>query len=404
MQETGIDGLVLFSGGLDSLLTAKLLAEQGLRVRCLHYVSPFFGNPFGVARWKRLYDIDVEVLDASAPMVAIVNGCPPHGFGKGMNPCVDCKITLLSLAKRRMEELGAHFLATGEVVGQRPMSQRRDVLNTIRREAGVEGILLRPLCALHLDPTPMELSGLVDRSRLMGLSGRGRLGQLALARHYGITEIPSPGGGCLLTERENVCRYWPLRTRREGSDEADYRLADVGRQFWSLSTSPVRWLVVGRNSRDNENVKAFARGSDLLAGLCDFSGPLGLLREGADWDPDLRGRALALLASYSPRAREAGGAVRIWLKDVAGSQSVLSFVPERPGADEAVFTRMTFAEVRAEKHEFAREQFLEAQHERDLRRLAGERARAAREGACGEGCGNGCGDGRGEAGPEGGKG
>lgn len=373
-MRNSIDGLVLFSGGLDSLLTARLLAEQGLRVRCIHFVSPFFGNPGGVARWKRLYDVDVEIADASAEMVALVDNRPPHGFGKGMNPCVDCKITLLRLARKRMAELGATFLASGEVIGQRPMSQRRDVLNTIRREAGVEGILLRPLCAKHLDPTPMELSGLVDRERLLAIHGRGRQDQLALAERFGFTEIPTPGGGCLLTERENVCRYWPIRARREGADVTDYRLADVGRQFWTLEAPRARWLIVGRNSRDNETMKKFFREGDLLAGLCDVPGPLGLLRDGASWDNAERLSALAQVASFSPRAVAQGGEARLWLKQASGAQVVLAVTPARGGP----WGRMTFAEVKAEKHVLAREQFLEEERRREIRRLAGNIARAVR--------------------------
>ena len=213
VMNNAIDGIVLFSGGLDSILASRVLMEQGLSVRCLHFVSPFFGSLHSAERWKRLYGVDVVIADASQPIVDLVNGWPPHGFGKVMNPCVDCKITLLRMARAYMEKVGAKFLATGEVVGQRPMSQRCDVMNTIRREAGVDGILLRPLCAHHLDPTPMELSGLVDRSKLLGIHGRGRQEQLALAKEFGFTEIPTPGGGCWLAERENARRYWPIRTR-----------------------------------------------------------------------------------------------------------------------------------------------------------------------------------------------
>lgn len=374
VMNNAIDGIVLFSGGLDSILASRVLMEQGLSVRCLHFVSPFFGSLHSAERWKRLYGVDVVIADASQPIVDLVNGWPPHGFGKVMNPCVDCKITLLRMARAYMENVGAKFLATGEVVGQRPMSQRCDVMNTIRREAGVDGILLRPLCAHHLDPTPMELSGLVDRSKLLGIHGRGRQEQLALAKEFGFTEIPTPGGGCWLAERENARRYWPIRTRYQGGTVGDYYLAAVGRQFWNFSESPAAWLIIGRNSSDNEKLKRFVREGDLTCGMCDFSGPFVLLRGGTAWGADTLMKALAVAASYSPRAVQAGGAVRVWCKDAGGHQQIYQVVPdvERTG-----FTRMTWEEVRQEKHELASLHCAEDERlrrERRAAREAGEKA------------------------------
>ena len=208
-----VDVVVLFSGGLDSILAAKVLEEQGLRVCCLHCHSPFFGDPGAVERWSNLYGLDIRTLDVSDDFCAMLRARPAHGFGKVMNPCVDCKILLLRHARLYMESIGARLLATGEVMGQRPMSQRRDVLNAIRRDAGVQDILLRPLSALHLAPTPAEEEGFVDRSRLLGISGRGRKDQLELAKKYQLPEIPTPGGGCRLADKENARRYWPVLSR-----------------------------------------------------------------------------------------------------------------------------------------------------------------------------------------------
>ena len=159
-----VDVVVLFSGGLDSILAAKVLEAQGLRVCCLHCHSPFFGDPGAVERWSNLYGLDIRTLDVSDDFCAMLRARPAHGFGKVMNPCVDCKILLLRHARLYMESIGARLLATGEVMGQRPMSQRRDVLNAIRRDAGVQDILLRPLSALHLAPTPAEEEGFVEGS------------------------------------------------------------------------------------------------------------------------------------------------------------------------------------------------------------------------------------------------
>ena len=227
---------MLFSGGLDSILAAKVLEEQGLRVRCLHCHSPFFGEPSAVPRWRRRHALDIDALDVADDFCAMLRERPAHGFGKTLNPCVDCKILLLRRARRYMEEVGACFLATGEVLGQRPMSQRRDVLNVIRREAGVGDILLRPLSARLLEPTPMETSGLVDRERLPAISGRGRHAQLELARHFGLTDIPTPGGGCKLTEKENARRYWPVLAHLPAPDSGDFALAE--RSAGASKTSP----------------------------------------------------------------------------------------------------------------------------------------------------------------------
>ena len=252
------DIVVLFSGGLDSILAAKVLEGQELSVRCLHCTSPFFGAPEAVDSWKALY-----------------------GFGKALNPCVDCKILLLRKARLYMEEQGARALATGEVLGQRPMSQRRDALHVITREAGVGDVLLRPLCALHLPPTGVEQSGLVDRSRLLGMWGRGRSAQQVLTR------LSRPHAG-------------------------DFALANMGRQFWHCANAAHYWLCVGRNSADNERLARAAGPEDALLRLRDMPGPLALARGGALWPEEVLRSAAGMAASYAPKAVAAGTAhVRI---------------------------------------------------------------------------------------------
>ena len=298
--------IVLFSGGLDSILAARVLEEQGLRVRCLHCHSPFFGEPSAVPRWRRRHALDIDTLDVADDFCAMLRERPAHGFGKTLNPCVDCKILLLRRARRYMEEVGAAFLATGEVLGQRPMSQRRDVLNVIRREAGVTDILLRPLSARLLEPTPMETSGLVDRERLPAISGRGRHAQLELARHFGLTDIPTPGGGCKLTEKENARRYWPVLAHLPAPDSGDFTLANLGRQFWHEEEGKRYWLAIGRNSGDNQALQAATRPGDARIFLADIPGPLAVGRLASQWPEHILAAAAALMASYSGRAvREA---------------------------------------------------------------------------------------------------
>lgn len=301
--------IVLFSGGLDSILAAKVLEEQGLRVRCLHCHSPFFGEPSAVPRWRKRYALDIDTLDVADDFCAMLRERPAHGFGKTLNPCVDCKILLLRRARQYMENVGAAFLVTGEVLGQRPMSQRRDVLNVIRREAGVGDILLRPLSAPLLAPTPMEESGLVDRERLPAISGRGRQGQLQLARHFGLADIPTPGGGCKLTEKENARRYWPVLAHLPAPDSGDFALANLGRQFWHEEDGRRYWLAVGRNSGDNQALQAATRPGDARIFLADIPGPLAVGRLASRWPEHILAAAAALMASYSGRAvREAGEA------------------------------------------------------------------------------------------------
>ena len=303
--------IVLFSGGLDSLLTAKLLESQGLRVRCLHFYSPFFGGEALAARWRKTYGLDIACQDVGPQFAQMLRQRPEHGFGKVLNPCVDCKILLLREARKYMESVGAQALATGEVLGQRPMSQRRDTLNVIVRDANVSDILLRPLCAHHLLPTPVEESGLVDRSQLLGIWGRGRNEQLALAKKFGITEIPSPGGGCRLTERENARRYWLVLTRLPEPNASDFTLANLGRQFWHTEGEAHYWLCVGRNSADNDLLASAAGPDDLVLRMRDMPGPLALARNGALWPEEVLRTACQMTASYAPKAVATGGDVYV---------------------------------------------------------------------------------------------
>lgn len=311
------DALVLFSGGLDSILACKVLQEQGLRVLGLHYVSPFFGKPHLVEHWKETYGIDAVPVDIRRPYLDML-AAPENGWGKHLNPCVDCKILMLRHAKGLLPIYGAHFLATGEVLGQRPMSQRPDSLNRIKKGSGARDVLLRPLSAGKLAPTRMELSGLVDRTRLPALWGRGRKGQLELAAHFGITDFPAPGGGCRLAEAENARRYRPILANLADPVPADFALSHLGRQYWS---GPY-WLSIGRNQEDNEALEAALTPSDILLRLRDVPGPMAIARQyapGPDipagtspqaWPEHVLDDAAAFVASYSPKARAEGEAGR----------------------------------------------------------------------------------------------
>ncbi len=307
---------MLFSGGLDSVLASRILQDMGLRVLCLHFVSPFFGDASKIWRWKQLYRLEIEAVDASREFTAMLAGWPAHGVGKTLNPCVDCKILLLKLAGRIMRECGAAFAATGEVLGQRPMSQRLDTLNAIARDSGLKGKLLRPLSALLLPPTQMELSGLCQTEKLLKISGRGRLAQLALAEKFGLKEIPSPGGGCLLTEKTSAARYWPLLKpfwEDCGHPDAaklasDFRAINHGRVLFRLGYE--YWMGIGRNERDNGMLARAAAANDLVLKL-PFPGPLALCRDGKNWNAGILREACAVFASYAPAKRLTGDEVDI---------------------------------------------------------------------------------------------
>ncbi len=330
--------VALLSGGLDSILAARLMQDMGHKVICLHFVSPFFGKPHLVPHWEGLYGLSIQAADIGEDFARMLRERPEHGFGKVMNPCVDCKIIMLRRAKELMAELGASAIVSGEVLGQRPMSQRRDTLNVIQRDAGVKGLLLRPLSAQLLDETDAERAGLVDRSRLLSIAGRGRTKQLALAASMGLKEIPTPAGGCLLAEKENARSYWPVLKYCAKPGAAEFHLANTGRQYWSHASGPL-WLCVGRNQDDNTRLLDTARPTDYLFKVADFPGPIALARPlpSSVWDAAALRAAAAFAASFSPKAArhaEATGesvAVRIHQSELGldGPGESVSVPPDR---------------------------------------------------------------------------
>jgi hypothetical protein len=284
MKKTQTIALALYSGGLDSTLACRVVAQQGIKVVAVKFVTPFFGYDLllrkkdYVKKTKEKFGIDVLLKDVTLPYLELLKN-PAHGFGRYFNPCIDCKIFLLSEAKKMMPALGASFLVTGEVIGQRPMSQRRDALRVIERDSGCESILVRPLCAKNLDPTQAELDGLIDREQLLAFSGRNRTPQMKLAEQFGITDYPSPAGGCILADpilSERVQEYY-----RQNKDivPEDILLLLVGRQFKLPSGG---WLVVGRDEQQNEKIKKLQQPDDWLLQPSVIPGPTAILRYSRD--------------------------------------------------------------------------------------------------------------------------
>ncbi len=277
--------LALFSGGLDSILAARVVAAQGVRVIAIKFVSPFFDYPVLSdpdkyrEKIKELYDLEVVVEDVSEEYVRLLRQ-PAHGFGKNFNPCIDCKIFMFDRARQMMKETGASFLISGEVLGQRPMSQRRDTLNVIERDSGSRDILLRPLSAKLLRPTEAEKQRLVDRDRLLDFSGRGRSRQLALAEEFGITEFPAPAGGCRLADpilSKRIARVYAgdFVIAPENIDSSDILCLMTGRQFLLPGGG---WLVLGRNEKDNRLLERLKKDDDILICMREHPGPTALLR------------------------------------------------------------------------------------------------------------------------------
>lgn len=271
--------IALFSGGLDSILACRLVARQGIEVIAVKFVSPFFNydlllDPSYPAEIKDKYGIRVMLVDVSEEYLALLRA-PAHGYGKNFNPCLDCKIFMMTKARELMGELGATFLISGEVLGQRPMSQRRDALRVVERDSGCDGILLRPLCAKHLKPTAPELDGVVDRAQLGDFSGRGRSQQIALAKEMGVVDYPTPSGGCVLTDVNVSGRIKRYYGENETIRVADMCLLTLGRHFVLPGGA---WLAMGRGEVENAKVLALAEPFDTTLKLVDRPGPTGLVR------------------------------------------------------------------------------------------------------------------------------
>jgi tRNA U34 2-thiouridine synthase MnmA/TrmU len=311
MNKKQITALALYSGGLDSTLACRVVAEQGIKVVAVKFVTPFFGYDLLLRKedyirtTKEKFGIDVLLKDVTVPYLELLKK-PAHGFGKYFNPCVDCKIFLLSEAKKMMPDIGASFLVTGEVVGQRPMSQRRDTLRVIERDSGCAGILVRPLCAKNLEQTQAERDGLIDRDQLHTFSGRNRTPQMKLADQFGITDYPSPAGGCILADPILSARIQKYYKKNKRIVPADILLLMVGRQFRLPSGG---WLVVGRDEKQNDKIEALRQPDDWLLQPSVIPGPTAILRHSRN--PEELEIAAALVARYAKKSALVQGAAII---------------------------------------------------------------------------------------------
>lgn len=292
--------IALYSGGLDSNLAVLLMLRQNIRVTALYFVHDFGGQPdpddpsdANPYRLAEKFGFELEVIHLGKKFIDIVVN-PRHGRGGHMNPCVDCKILMLRLAKAYMEKVGADFIVTGEVQGQRPFSQLKHQMELVRRKSEIGDKLLRPLCARLLPPTEPERTGLVNRERLLDIQGRNRKRQMTLAEEFGLDDYPTPAGGCLLTDEGYSNRLKDLLAHCEAFTPNDIRLLKYGRHFRLDDRTRA---IVGRNEKENIALSRLIQPEHLVFDAVEAGSPLTLL-VGDDNEANIKTAAL-LTARYS---------------------------------------------------------------------------------------------------------
>lgn len=312
--------LALVSGGLDSILAAKLIKDQGIEVTGVCFKSAFFG-PENAIRMAKTIDIPLIIIDFTEEHVTMTRN-PKHGYGKNMNPCIDCHAMMLRLAGELMEKTGADFLITGEVLNQRPMSQNLKSLNIVKKDSGYGDRILRPLCAKNLPPTDMEKEGLVDREKLLDIMGKSRKVQMELAEKLGIKDYPSPAGGCSLTEPNYSRRLKDLYENEKEFDIKDIELLKLGRHFRLPSGVKV---ISTRTAEEYKSIKPYIRDNDIVFDAVDYSGSTIILR-GSPSPGDIS-MAAGIAARYSKGALLYSVKVKYRVKD--GMDQFLDIKPLR---------------------------------------------------------------------------
>ncbi|PID78116.1 MAG: tRNA 4-thiouridine(8) synthase ThiI [Deltaproteobacteria bacterium] len=269
-----ITALGISSGGLDSILAAFVMQSAGINVKWITFETPFFSSEKSV-KASKLYNISLRVENITIDYTKMLKA-PAGGYGKNMNPCLDCHSLMFRKAGELMEEEGASFLFSGEVLGQRPMSQTRNSLRYVEKQSGYEGLIVRPLSGRLLPETIPEANGWVKRDSFADISGRSRKRQFLLAKEFGIKDFPSAGGGCLLTEKVFSGRLNDLFEHQESIETVDYELLKYGRH---LRISPFEKLVIGRDESENNAMERLAENLECIKiRIFDYPGPFAVLR------------------------------------------------------------------------------------------------------------------------------
>lgn len=316
--------VALLSGGLDSTLAVKMMKDMGVEVKALAIKTPFCdfdcgkGCGFRVKEVADALGVELKTVYIGEEYIEMLKR-PKYGYGSGMNPCIDCRAMMYKLAKEYMEECGADFIVTGEVLNQRPMSQNMRALRIIEREGNLEGKVLRPLSAKHLKPTEPEVKGLIRRDMLLGIKGRSRKVQMELARQLGL-DAPNAAGGCLLTDKQFARRVRDLLDHVSSPTLNDVELLKVGRHF-RLDDAK---LVVGRNKDENELIQALMQDGDIMLEPKDVKGPKALLRYSNGKRGEEEEEVLALAASIVCRYSDADGPCVVVVSDGITTKEIKS--------------------------------------------------------------------------------
>lgn len=311
MEEKKRKVVALLSGGLDSQLAVKMMQKQGFEVSAVAIKTPFCdfdcgrGCGFEIRERADSLGVNLKTVYLGDEYIEMLKN-PKHGFGSGMNPCIDCRAMMFKAAKKHMEEINADFIISGEVLGQRPMSQHAPALKTIEKESDLEGYIVRPLSAALLPPTIPEDNGLIKRENLGMIRGRTRKAQLQMAKEFEIENPPNAGGGCLLTDPAFAIRAKDLFKHITTPTTNDIDLLKIGRHFRLDENTKI---VVGRNKDENEMITALALKNDLIFYAKDFVGPTTLLR-GTDLD-NYKQLCAAITLRYSDAPKENKGIIVI---------------------------------------------------------------------------------------------
>lgn len=312
--------LALLSGGLDSILAVRLIQEQGIDVEAINFLTVFCtcthkGCQHAATKASQELKVPLKIMNITEEYLEIIKN-PKHGYGSNMNPCIDCRIFIFKKAKDYMKEIGASFLVTGEVLGERPMSQRRDAILHIEKDAGLKGLIVRPLSAKLFEETIPEKEGIINRDKLLDIRGRGRKPQIALAKEFAINDYPCPAGGCLLTDPGFAKRMKDLLDH-DVLDMDNVKLLKYGRQFRLSAKSK---LAVGRDESENDILILLAKPDDTILKLRDYQGPISILK---GEDTLALVELAARIVSYHTKFRDEDGiAVYYWKGEPAAKKTV----------------------------------------------------------------------------------
>ena len=317
-----VRALGLCSGGLDSILSALILRKQGIEVEWVTFETPFFSSE-NALHAAHITGIPITVKNITKEYLVMLKN-PPCGYGKHMNPCMDCHALMFRLAGAIMKEKGFDFLFSGEVVGQRPMSQTKPSLRYVEKHSGCDGFILRPLSAAKLPITIPEKEGLVNRELLLDITGRSRKVQIEIAREFGIIDYPSAAGGCLLTDKGYSARLKDLFDHQEEFTEEELYLLKHGRH---LRLNKDTKIIVGRTKNDNEQIKRYYNpGADTLIKVNNFPGPIVVIPHGGSKDMIIF--AASICAGYSKAPNNIQVDVEIVMPQMSQIVKVAGIPPE----------------------------------------------------------------------------